>query len=333
MRKTVYGLAAATLLALASGAAHAAAEFKTMTIVVGFSPGGGYDAYARVLSRHIGRHVPGNPNVIVQNMPGSSRLKAVQYLDANAQKDGSVITAFNPGLITESLLSPEKIRFKFTDVAWVGSITRDLRACYAWGASGIKTWDDLLKATEFNIGAPAAGTSTYINAAVLKNLFGVKLRQVTGYPGSAEERLAIERRELDGGCGAWSSNPPDWVENRKINPIVSFSPVPIPNIYGNPPFVGDLAKTKEDKDLINVLIAPDAVGRPYVASKQVPADRLAAVRQAFDETMKDAAFLAETTKLTLPVEGPLQGAEAAKIIDSIYTAPPALVERAKAIAK
>jgi len=333
MRKTVYGLAAATLLALASGAAHAAAEFKTMTIVVGFSPGGGYDAYARVLSRHIGRHVPGNPNVIVQNMPGSSSLKAVQYLDANAQKDGSVITAFNPGLITESLLSPEKIRFKFTDVAWVGSITRDLRACYAWGASGIKTWDDLLKATEFNIGAPAAGTSTYINAAVLKNLFGVKLRQVTGYPGSAEERLAIERRELDGGCGAWSSNPPDWVENRKINPIVSFSPVPIPNIYGNPPFVGDLAKTKEDKDLINVLIAPDAVGRPYVASKQVPADRLAAVRQAFDETMKDAAFLAETTKLTLPVEGPLQGAEAAKIIDSIYTAPPALVERAKAIAK
>lgn len=333
MRKTVYGLAAAALLALAPGAADAAAEFKSMTIVVGFSPGGGYDAYARVLSRHIGRHVPGTPNVIVQNMPGSSSLKAVQYLDANAQKDGSVITAFNPGLITESLLAPEKIRFKFTDVAWIGSITRDLRACYAWGASGIKTWDDLLKATEFNIGAPAAGTSTYINAAVLKNLFGVKLRQVTGYPGSAEERLAIERRELDGGCGAWSSNPPDWVNNKKINPIVSFSPVPIPNMYGNPPFVGDLAKTKEDKDLINVLIAPDAVGRPYVASKQVPEDRLVVVRKAFDDTMRDPEFLAETTKLTLPVEGPLQGAEAAKIIDGIYTASPALVERAKAIAK
>lgn len=333
MRKTVYGLAAAALLALAPAAADAAAEFKSMTIVVGFSPGGGYDAYARVLSRHIGRYVPGSPNVIVQNMPGSSSLKAVQYLDANAQKDGSVITAFNPGLITESLLAPEKIRFKFTDVAWIGSITRDLRACYAWGASGIKTWDDLLKATEFNIGAPAAGTSTYINAAVLKNLFGVKLRQVTGYPGSAEERLAIERRELDGGCGAWSSNPPDWVNNKKINPIVSFSPVPIPNMYGNPPFVGDLAKTKEDKDLINVLIAPDAVGRPYVASKQVPEDRLAVVRKAFDDTMKDPEFLAETTKLTLPVEGPLQGADAAKIIDGIYAAPPALIERAKTIAK
>src|SRR3982074_746943 len=117
MRKSFYGLTAVALLALAPNAAYPA-EFKTMTIVVGFSPGGGYDAYARVLSRHFGRHVPGNPNVIVQNMPGSSSLKSVQYLDANALKDGSVITAFNPGLITESLLAPERIKFKFTDVAW-----------------------------------------------------------------------------------------------------------------------------------------------------------------------------------------------------------------------
>jgi tripartite-type tricarboxylate transporter receptor subunit TctC len=333
MRTTVCGLTAAALLAFAPGGAHATADFKTMTIVVGFSPGGGYDAYARVLSRHIGRHLPGTPNVIVQNMPGSSSLKAVMYLDANAPKDGTVITAFNPGLITESLLSPEKVRFKFTDVAWVGSITRDLRACYAWGETGVKNWDDLVKAKEFNIGAPAAGTSTYINAAVLKNLFGVKLHQVTGYPGSAEERLAIERRELDGGCGAWSSNPPDWIEHKRINPVVSFSPVPIPNMYNNPPFVGDLAKSKGDKDLINVLIAPDAVGRPYVTSRKVPVDRLAVVRTAFDATMKDPAFLEEAGKLNLPVEGPLEGAEAAKIIDTIYTAPAALVARAKEIAK
>jgi tripartite-type tricarboxylate transporter receptor subunit TctC len=333
MRKTVCGLAAAALLATAAGAAQAATEFKTMTIVVGFSPGGGYDAYARVLSRHFGRHLPGTPNVVVQNMPGSSSLKAVHFLDANAQKDGTIVTAFNPGLITESLLAPEKIRFKFTDVAWVGSITRDLRACYAWGATGIKTWDDLIKAKEFNIGAPAAGTSTYMNAAVLKNLFGVKFRQVTGYPGSAEERLAIERRELDGGCGAWSSNPPDWIEQKKINPLVSFSPVPIPNMYGNPPFVGDLAKSQDDKDLLNVLIAADAVGRPYVASKQVPAERLAALRKAFDDTMKDSEFLAEAAKMNLPVDGPLPGAEAAKILDSIYAAPPALVARAKTVAK
>ncbi|HTI85437.1 MAG TPA: hypothetical protein VL966_02435 [Alphaproteobacteria bacterium] len=308
-------------------------EFKAMSVIVGFTPGGGYDTYARLLARHIGRNTPGRPSVVVQNMPGSSSLKAVQYLDANAPRDGSVMTAFNPGLITESLLDPEKIKFKFTEVAFVGSITRDLRACYAWGATGIKSWDDLVKAPEFNIGAPAAGTSTYINAAVLKNMFGIKLRQVTGYPGSAEERLAIERGELDGGCGAWSSNPPDWVNNHRINPIVAFSPGDIPNMIGAPPFVVDLAKNQQDKDVLNVLIAPDSVGRPYVASRQVPVARLSVVRASFDATMRDPQFLAEAEKLDLPVVGSMPGLEAEAIIANIYKSPPALVERAKAVAR
>ena len=150
-----------------------------------------------------------------QNMPGASSLKAVQYLDTGAPKDGSVITAFNPGLLNESLLNADKIRFKFTDVAFVGSITRDLRACYAWAATGIKTFDDLKKVKQFNMGAPAPGTSSYINEAVLKNMFGIAVRHVTGYAGSAQQRLAIERGELDGDCGAWSSVTPDWVGQRQ----------------------------------------------------------------------------------------------------------------------
>lgn len=307
-------------------------EFKTVSIVVGFSPGGGYDAYARVLARHYGRNLPGNPNFVVQNMAGASSLKSVQYLDGTAPTDGSVMTAFNPGLITESLLDPEKIKMKFSDVAWVGSITRDYRVCYAWHATGIKDWAGLMEYPRFNIGAPAAGTSTYINAAVLKNLYGVKIHHVTGYPGSAEERLAIERGELDGGCGAWSSNPPDWIANKKINPIVSFSPVPTPNMAGVVPFAGDLLKTAEDKRLLEVLIAADALGRPFIVSRKVPADRLAALRAGFDATMKDAQFLAETAKLDLIVE-PIGGAESEKIIATIYGAPAALVARAKEIVK
>jgi len=303
-----------------------------MTIIVGFSPGGGYDAYARMLARHMSPHLPGQPSVIVQNMPGGSSLKAVQYLDINAPKDGSVMTAFNPGLITESLLNPEKIQMKFSDVAWVGSITPDLRACYAWHATGIRTWADLTKAKEFNMGAPAAGTSTYINAAILKNLFGINIRQVTGYPGSAEERLAIERGELDGGCGAWSSNPPNWIAENKINPIVKFSPGPVPNLPDSVPFAGDLARTPEDRDLLNLLTAADAVGRPYVASKKVPADRLAALRRAFDATTRDAQFLAEAKKLDLPVD-PMGGAEAERMMTSFYDASPSLVARARGIAK
>jgi tripartite-type tricarboxylate transporter receptor subunit TctC len=269
--------------------------------------------------------------VIVQNMPGSSSLKAVQYLDGSAPKDGSVITAFNPGLITESLLNAEKIRFKFSDVAWVGSITRDLRACYAWGATGITSFDDLKLAKEFNIGAPAPGTSTFINAAVLKNMFGVRVHHVLGYAGSAEQRLAIERGELDGDCGAWSSVPPEWLTAKRVHPLVSFAPVPIPGMIAEVPFAVDLATSQADKDLLKVLIAPDAVGRPFVASKQVPPDRLAAVRAGFDATMQDPQFLAEAEKMDLPVSGPIGGPAAAKIIDDIYAAPAGLIARAQEV--
>src|SRR5713101_808300 len=276
-------LAVIVTLTLISSAATAqtGSEFKTVSIVVGSSAGGGYDTYARIFARHIGRHIRGQPSVIVQNMPGASSLKAVQYLDTSAPKDGSVLAAFNPGLLNESLLNADKIRFKFSDVAWVGSITRDLRVCYAWAATGIKTFDDLRKYKQFNVGAPAQGTSSYVNAAVLKNMFGIAVRHVTGYAGSAEQRLAIERGELDGDCGAWSSVPKDWISNRQVNPVISFTSVPIPGLPSGLPFAGDLAPGQEAKEVLNILMSADALGRPYVVSKQVPADRLTLLRTAF----------------------------------------------------
>ena len=306
-------------------------EFRTINIVVGSTAGGGYDTYARVLARHISRYIPGQPGIVVQNMPGASSLKAVKYLDTGPPTDGSVITAFNPGLLNESLLNADKVGFKLTGVAFVGSITRDLRACYAWGATGIKTFDDLKKAKQFNMGAPAPGTSSYINEAVLKNMFGIAVRQVTGYAGSAQQRMAIERGELDGDCGAWSSVTPDWVANDRVNPLITFTPLPIPKLKPGVPFAGDLAPTQEAKEVLNILMAADALGRPFVVSKQVPADRLAVLRAAFDRTMKDTQFLAETQKLDLPVEGPIAGPEAEQIVAAIYAAPPAVIARAQAI--
>jgi tripartite-type tricarboxylate transporter receptor subunit TctC len=325
-------LVLAAALAVASGAAaQTTPEFKTLRIVVGFSAGGGYDTYARMLARHMGRHLPGKPGIIVQNMPGAASLKAIQYLDNGAATDGSVITAFSPGLITEFLVNPDKLRFNFTEVAWIGSITRDLRACYAWAATGIKTFDDLKTTRQFNIGAPARGTSGYINSAVLKNMFGIAVRHVMGYAGSPEQRIAIERGELDGDCGAWSSVPPDWISSKKINPLISFSPVPIPGLPAHVPFAGELATTQEAKDILGILVTTDALGRPFMASRQVPADRLAALRKAFDATVHDAQFVAEAEKLDLPVVGPMAGLEAEKIIASLYAAPPALIARAQAI--
>jgi tripartite-type tricarboxylate transporter receptor subunit TctC len=311
--------------------AQSATELKSLTIVVGSPPGGGYDVYARVLARHMGRHLPGTPSIIVQNLPGASSLKAVQYLDTNAPRSGSVIAAFNPGIINESLLSPEKVRFKLTEMAFVGSITRDLRVCYAWGATGIKSWDDLKKVKRFNMGAPAPGTSSFINEAELKNLFGIAVHQVTGYAGSAQVRLAIERGELDGDCGAWSSVTPDWVRDNKVNPLIKFTTLPIPGLVGDVPYAGDLAAGRQDRNVLDLLSAPDVLGRPYLASKQVPLDRLAVLRTAFERTMADAQFLAEAERLDLPVSGPVGGPEAEAIIAAIYAASHALIVRAREI--
>jgi tripartite-type tricarboxylate transporter receptor subunit TctC len=314
-----------------SGAAAQAPVIKTLRIVVGFSVGGGYDTYARMLSRHLGRHLPGTPVVIVQNMPGAAGLKALQYLDNGAPTDGSVIAAFNPGSITEFLINPDTQRFNFLGVAWIGSISRDLRACYAWAATGIKSLDDLKRYKQFNMGAPARGTSSYVNSAVLKTVFGVAVHHVVGYTGSAEQRLAIERGELDGDCGAWSSLPADWLGGRKINALISFSPRPIAGLPPGVPFARDLAPAQETKDALDLLMTADALGRPFVASKQVPLDRLAVLRRAFDATTKDAQFLAEAEKLNLPLVDPVSGPDAEKIIASLYAAPPALVARTQAM--
>jgi tripartite-type tricarboxylate transporter receptor subunit TctC len=324
----VLGVLAIVAATAGSTAADDFYKGKTVTIIVGFSPGGGYDTYARALARHMGNHIPGNPTVIVQNMPGAGSLTAVRYLDATAPKDGTVITAFNPGQITESLTDAEKIKLRFSDYAFVGSITRDFRVCYAWHATGIKSWDDLTKAKEFILGATAPGVSSYVNGAILRNVFALKVRQVVGFPGSAEQRLAIERGELHGDCGSWSSIPEDWIAQKKINPLVRFSPVSTPDMPDNIPYSGALAKTEEQKRILGIVGAAGELGRPYIVSKQVPKDRLEILRKAFDATVQDKAFLSDAEKQRLPVN-PADGEEAEKIIAEIYSAPPELVEKAK----
>jgi tripartite-type tricarboxylate transporter receptor subunit TctC len=301
---------------------------KTIVLVVGYSVGGGYDQYARMLARHIGRHLPGSPNVIVQNMPGASSLTAVRYLDAGAPKDGTVMTTFDPGLVTESFTSPEKLQLKFSNYYWIGAIMRDLRVCYAWGVTGIKSWEDMMQRKEFILGSTAKGSSNYVNGAILRNIFKAPVRQVTGYPGSAEQRLAIERGELDGACPSWSAMPPDWIAEKKTNPFVSFSRARTADMPEGIPFIGDFAKTQEQRDLLNVLIAPGELGRPFIASKQVPIDRVAILRAAFDTTMKDQEFLSDAEKQNLPVSS-ASGAEADTIIETIYAAPAELAAKAK----
>jgi tripartite-type tricarboxylate transporter receptor subunit TctC len=325
--------ALAALVAAGFGPASAEDFYKgrTINLIVGNTAGGGYDANTRLLARHLGRHIPGNPDIVVQNLPGAASLTSVQYVDASAPKDGTAIVDFNFGLITESKMNPTKIKVDFTKFAWIGSISQDLSVCFVWRPVGIKTLADAQKyPKELHFGLTAVGSSSDVNAHITKSIFKVPIHQVSGYPGSAEQKLAIERGELDGACGAWSSTPPDWIRNDSIVSLLKFAPVSGYDLPPEVPFAADVAPSKQDADVINLLTAPTQVGRPFIASQQVPADRVEILRRAFDATMKDPGFLADAEKQRLPVS-PKTGEECLQTIKEIYALPEAVVAAAKKV--
>jgi tripartite-type tricarboxylate transporter receptor subunit TctC len=304
---------------------------KTFTIVVGFSPAGGFDRYARNLARYIGSHIPGDPKVIVQNMPGAGSLTSVRYLNLTAPKDGTVMTIFNPGLVTQSIVQPERVNLDFRDFSWIGVVTPDFRVCYGYGPNGIKSWNELMQGgKQFIIGSTGKASGNYINGATLREVFHAPVKQVLGFPGSAEQRLAIEQGELDGDCGSYSSIPADWIKNGLDHPFVRFIEKRPPEIPESAAFIGSFAANDEQRQLLRVLDGGDEVGRPFIMSKQVPADHLAIVRKAFDDTMKDPGFLADMAKEELPVH-PLTGQEAEKIAGELTSAPVNIVAQAKPI--
>jgi hypothetical protein len=299
----------------------------TVTLIVGYSAGGGYDQYARLLARHFGRHIPGNPGVIVQNMPGAATLNAVRALSANAPRDGTAITMFDPGLILESLSQPERYKVRFSDYQWIGAMSREVTICYAWHATGIRTLADMLARKEFLIGLTAKGSAVYANGRALIKLFDAPIRQIAGYPGSNEQRLAVERGELEGACASWSAIPQDWAKNRKINPLVRFAPTQ-PADMPVTPFVNDLARSQADRNLLNILNAPGELGRPFIVARDVPHERVRLLTDAFVRTLRDPALLAEARKQSLPIEL-FSAEESQRIIQAIYSASPELIRRVK----
>jgi tripartite-type tricarboxylate transporter receptor subunit TctC len=304
---------------------------KTFTIVVGFSPAGGYDNYARVLARYIGKYIPGHPTVIVQNMPGAGSLTSVRYLDYTAPKDGTAMTIFNPGLVTQSIVDPDRVHLDFRKFSWVGVVTPDYRVCYGYGPKGITSWDQLMHGgKQFIIGSTGKGSGNYINGAILRAVFHAPVKQVLGFPGSAEQRLAIEQGELDGDCGSYSSIPVDWIKKGLAHSFVRFIKDRPSEIPESATFIGSLATSDEQRQLLRLLSGGDEVGRPFIMSKQVPADHLAIVRKAFDDTMKDPAFLADMAKQEMPVH-PITGQDAEKIVDELMKVPANIAAQAKPI--
>ena len=313
------------------GPAHAqpVEEFyrgKTVTILVGFTAGGGYDVYARLLGRHIGRHIPGNPSVVVQNMPGAGSLKATQYVYGVAAKDGLTLATVSRGMATDPLLNDAK--FDATKLAWIGSVTSETSICATWQTSPVKTWDDMFK-REFTLGGSATGADPDTFALIMRNLFGAKVRLVTGYPGGNDINLAMERGEVDGRCGwSWSSlkSQKNWL--RQINPLAQFAVeknAELPHV----PWAIERAASDEARQVLRLLTAGQFLGRPFFSTPDLPADRKAALRAAFDATMKDPQFLAEAEKIDLEVT-PVAARAIDAFLADVYQTPKDVVQKAVA---
>lgn len=303
---------------------------KTVTIVVGLPPGGGADAYARLVQRHYPRHIPGRPLIVVQNLPGAGSLRAVTYLN-NLPADGTALGTFSSALLNEALIAPNRVTTDFRSYGWIGNVSEDVRVCYVWGGSGVRTWRDALaRDKELFMGATAPGTAGNADTAMLQNLFGVKLKQVQGYSGSADKRLAVERGEIDGECGGWTSVPEDWLRDKKINVLVRLSPTLVPGMDAAVPFGGDLVKNDGERRIYDFLTAPERLGRLFMVSGKVPADRVAVLRRAFDAMVSDPMFRSEAERIKLLVT-PMTGDEVSRRIADLYATPPEVVTRAKAI--
>ena len=320
----------ATSMPSAAGAAGVDEFYKgrTISLIIGYSVGSGYDIYARLLARFIGKHIPGNPSIIAQNMPGAGSLKAAMYVHGVAPKDGSVIATIGRSAPIALLGDAQ---FDGRSFAWLGSIASNSSLCTSWHTTAIKTWQDAMT-KPFALAGEGSGSDPDNFARILKNVFGAKVKLVTGYPGGTEMNLAIERGEVDGRCG-WSwdsikSTRPDWLRERKINLLAVFSLQRAADIPSDVPLVGDLAHSDEQRQILRVHLAGQALGRPFFTSPGVPADRKAALRAAFDATMRDPDFIAEITRAKLEVN-PASGAEIDRLLAEVYATPKDVIEKAK----
>ena len=323
----------ALLLANAPVRADAVSDFyagKTVNLVIGYAPGGGYDLYARTLGRHIGRHIPGNPNIVVQNMPGAGSLKAANYLYTIAPKDGTMFGGFSRGAPIDPLFGrAEGVQFEAAKFNWLGSISNEVGVCAFRSAVGIKSFDDM-RTKPFVIGATGAGADSDVFPTVLRKMFKLPMKTVAGYGSAAEVVVAIKRAEVDGRCGwSWSSLISwnrDMFESKELDVVLQLASQKLDELP-DVPLVTDVTNDPDQKTALKLIMSRQTMARPYVAPPGIPADRLAALRSAFEATTKDPAFLADAKRQDLEVR-PVTGAEAQVLIKEIYATPPALVKLA-----
>jgi tripartite-type tricarboxylate transporter receptor subunit TctC len=334
MHRFAYGVAA-TLLALlpiSTANAQTPAQFyagKTVELQIGYSVGGGYDVYARVIAKHIGKHIPGNPNVVPKNMEGAGSLRLANWLYNAAPKDGTVFGTIGRGVAFDPLLGSKGAQFDATKFLWLGSANDEVSVCVAWKTTGITKIEEL-QTKEMTVGGTGGGSDTDEFPKIMNGVLGTKMKVISGYPGGNDVNLAMERGEVQGRCGwSWSSveaTRKNWVEEKTINVLVQLSLAKHPSLP-DVPLVIDLAKTEEQKQILNLIFARQVMGRPYLAPPGIPQDRAEALQKAFMDTMKDKDFLADAEKTKLEIV-PVPGPDLQKLVAEVYKTPPAIAAKA-----
>jgi tripartite-type tricarboxylate transporter receptor subunit TctC len=329
-------LLAALPVSIAS--AQSPADFyrgKSIDLHINVSVGGGYDLYARMVARHLGKHLPGNPTIVPQNMPGGGGMRLANWLYNVGPKDGTAIGAVARAMAFEPLLGNKGAQYDGTKFNYIGSANDEVSVCVAWHTSGIKTFEDAQK-TQLVVGTGGTADDTYQYPALLNNLFGAKFKMVPGYPGGNDINLAMERGEVQGRCSIpWSTVKATrkfWIDEKKVNLLMQYSlskHADLPNV----PLVMDLAKTDEQRTILKLIFGRQVMGRPFAAPPGVPQDRVAALRKAFMDTMTDKDFLAEAAKAKFEIT-PVSGEKIESLVSDIYrNTTPELAQKAGAAMK
>jgi tripartite-type tricarboxylate transporter receptor subunit TctC len=310
---------------------------KTIDIIVSTSPAGGYDSYARLVARHMGKHIPGNPSFVVQNMPGAGGLRAANYLFNVARKDGTAMAVVTREAPLVPLLEPGRAgyQFKTNEFNWIGSPQQELGLLIVNTKSPAQSID-ALKAHTVNVSGTGTGSAPSVFPLVLNEVMGTKFKVVEGYPGSQEALLAVENGEVDGHVSGGSSA----AFRARINPWLTGGTAKVlmqlgmtkDQTYAAAPLVFELVRDERDRQLFELVFTPQVIGRPFVAPPGLPAERVKLLRQGFDRTMKDAEFLAEAQKAQMDVN-PVSGEDIHQLLQKVFALPSDLIERARAVVK
>ena len=303
---------------------------KTFDVVIGYPPGGSNDTFGRLVARHIGKYIPGNPAVVPRNVPGAGSFLAVNQMYNVFSKDGTVIGIGAPTIALDEKLGSVGVRFKTAELNWVGRVDSLINIVFMWKTSPVKTFADAKK-MESTLSGTGAGSTVSIFPTVMNNVFGTKFKLVMGYRGSNEAMLAVERGEVEGHSTSWTAVKvahPTWLPDKSITILVQFALKRHPELSDIPTAV-DLARNDEERRILSAIMAATEIGTAFFTTPEVPPDRLTALRRAFDATMKDPELLAEAQKLNVGVS-PMIGEELQKLVVNVSDLPPILLEKVRA---